>query len=122
MHEVSLCQNVIDMVGECAAREGIARVSCVRLEIGAAAAVEPDALTFCFPLLAAGTALEGAELVILTVPMRARCRACGTEYDPDSQITACPKCGAFGPELIAGREMRVASFDGKPDPSHGVAG
>jgi hydrogenase nickel incorporation protein HypA/HybF len=116
MHELSLCQNVIDIVNEAAAREGLVRVSRVRLEIGAGAAVEPDALEFCFPLLARDTRLEGAELVIEIVALRARCRSCGTEFAPDSQVAGCPQCGAFGPEFIAGREMRVASFDGSAKP------
>jgi hydrogenase nickel incorporation protein HypA/HybF len=121
MHEVSLCQNAIDLVAEYATREGIDHVSCVRLEIGAGAAVEVEAIRFCFPLLAEGTVLAGAELAIEVIPLRARCRSCGTEYEPEDLVAACPKCGAFGPEFLAGREMRVASFDGKPRHPPGAA-
>lgn len=113
MHELSLCQSIIDLVGECARREGMGRVSRVTVEIGAGAAVEVEALRFCFPVLAESTLMAGAEFDVRTIPLRARCRHCGTEYAPPGVVAPCPECGAFGPEFLAGREMRVASFDGE---------
>ena len=113
MHELTLSENIIDTVVECARRERIARVSRVVIEIGIAASVDPQALLFCFPITAAETVAAGAELVINRTALKARCNACQTEYAPENVIAACPACGSFARTILAGCEMRVVSFDGK---------
>lgn len=112
MHELALSQSIVDMIVECARREGIRRVTRVVVEVGAAAAVEPDALRFCFDVIAEETPVQGAELAIEVIALRARCRNCAHEYAPESQVSACPSCGSYAPELLAGRELRVKSFSG----------
>ena len=62
MHELGLTRNIVSIVCEHA---GTRRVRKVRLAIGPLACVEPQALTFCFDLVAEGTVLAGAALEIL---------------------------------------------------------
>jgi hydrogenase nickel incorporation protein HypA/HybF len=62
MHELALSQAIVDM---CAERAAGARVLRVTLEVGALAAVLPEALRFCFDVCARDTALEGAALEIV---------------------------------------------------------
>ncbi len=112
MHELALGQSIVDMIVECAQREGIGAVTRVVVEVGAATAVEPEALRFCFDVVAEQTALKGAELVVDTIAVRARCRRCAGEYAPETWTAPCPHCGGFDPELLAGRELRVKSFSG----------
>ena len=111
MHELALCESITDLVVDCARQEGVARVSRVVIEIGVAAPVDPEALSFCFPITAADTVAAGAELVINRVALRARCKSCRTETHPTRLISPCPACGSFGRTILAGREMRVVSFD-----------
>jgi hydrogenase nickel incorporation protein HypA/HybF len=113
MHELTLSASIIDTVVECARRERIVRVSRVVIEIGIAASVDPQALLFCFPITAAETVAADAELVINRTALKARCNACQAEYAPENVIAACPACGSFARTILAGREMRVVSFDGK---------
>ena len=77
MHELSLSESITELVVEYARREGVGRVSRVVLALGAAATVELEALKFCFPITTANTLAEGAELVIETIPLQARCRPAG---------------------------------------------
>ena len=112
MHELALSESIVSLVVECARREGIAHVSRVVVEIGAAAAVEPQALLFCFPITAAETVASDAELVIERTALLARCDACHTEYAPTTLAGCCPACGGFARRILAGREMRVVSFTG----------
>jgi hydrogenase nickel incorporation protein HypA/HybF len=64
MHEAGLAQQVIDTcTAELRARGGVA-ASCVGLRIGALAAVDPDALRFCFDALKRDTPLQTATLQI----------------------------------------------------------
>ncbi|HUN40454.1 MAG TPA: hydrogenase maturation nickel metallochaperone HypA [Acetobacteraceae bacterium] len=113
MHELALSQSVVDLVAEHAAREGLRKVTRVILEIGTAAAVEPQALCFCFDLVAADTVVHGAELAIETVALRARCQRCLCEFSPAALYECCPECGGFDRIWLAGREMRVKSFAGE---------
>ena len=113
MHELALAESITELVVDCARRERIARVSRVVVEVGVAAAVDPEALLFCFPITTAETVAAGAELVINRIALRVRCDSCRTEYAPEKLVATCPACGSFAREVLAGREMRVVSFDGE---------
>jgi hydrogenase nickel incorporation protein HypA/HybF len=113
MHELSISGSITDLVVDCAERENIARVSRVVVEIGTAAAVDPEALMFCFPITTADTVAAGAELVINRVELRTKCGTCGGVHSPATQISPCPTCGSFVSEILAGREMRVVSIEGE---------
>ena len=58
MHELTLSQSIVDLVVECARKEGVRAVTRVVVEVGIAAGVEPDAMQFCFGLVAADTVLQ----------------------------------------------------------------
>lgn len=113
MHELSLSESIIDLVVDRARVEHIARVSRVVVEIGVASAIDPQTLLFCFPITAAETLADGAELVIRDIPLQARCEACRMEFAPPTLISPCPSCGSFARHIVAGREMRVVSFEGE---------
>ena len=68
---------IIDRVVECVRNEGVDRVTHITIEVGNAAGVEPDALRFCFDIVARDTMVQGAELAVERIPLQARCRDCG---------------------------------------------
>ena len=113
MHELALSQSIVDLVVECARKEGVHAVTRVVVEVGVAAGVEPDALRFCFDIIAAETLVQGAELAIETITLQARCRKCACEFEPARLVSCCPHCGCYAPDLLRGRELRVKSFDGE---------
>jgi len=113
MHELSISGSITDLVVDCARREHIARVSRVVVEIGAAAAVDAEALMFCFPVTTMDTPAAGAELVINTIALQVRCETCGAVHSPETQVSPCPTCGSFAGQILAGREMRVVSIEGE---------
>jgi hydrogenase nickel incorporation protein HypA/HybF len=113
MHELALSESIVDLVANRARQEHIARVSRVVVEIGVAAPVELQALVFCFSVAAADTVAAGAELVVDRIGLQARCEDCGGQYAPETLFSPCPACGGFAREVLAGREMRVVSFEGE---------
>ncbi len=113
MHELALSQSIVNLACECGRREGLRSVTRVVVEVGVAAAVEPEALAFCFDVVAKDTMAHGAELVIERVALLAACRACGVEFAMPHLAAPCPQCGAYGAHLLRGRELRVKSFDGE---------
>jgi hydrogenase nickel incorporation protein HypA/HybF len=105
MHELAITQGVVDAVTE---RTGTTPVTSVRLRVGRLSGVVPDAMRFCFELVTAGTPLDGASLEIEQPEGRGRCRACGAEFALPDLILLCD-CGSADVEVLAGRELAVAS-------------
>ena len=105
MHELAITQGVVDAVTE---RTGAAPVTHVRLRVGRLAGVVPDAMRFCFDLVTAGTPLEGAVLEFERPEGRGRCRTCGDDFVLADLILLC-HCGSADVEVLAGRELAVAS-------------
>ena len=80
MHELAITQGIVEMIIE---RTDSARVTAVYLRIGKVSGVVPEAVRFCFDLVAAGSPVEGARLEIDEPPGRARCRSCGDAFAVD---------------------------------------
>lgn len=107
MHELAIAESVVEAVLD---RTGDTRVTCVRLTIGRLSGVVPDALTFCFELATAGTALEGSTLEIIQLSGQAHCRSCDSDFAKDDLILLC-QCGSADVEVVAGRELSVTSVE-----------
>jgi hydrogenase nickel incorporation protein HypA/HybF len=105
VHELAITEGLVDAVTE---RLPGARVTCVRLEIGALSGVVADSVRFCFDLVTAGTDLEGAKLEIFRLPGLCQCRACGHDFEPDGPFTLCP-CGSAEVTVLAGQDLKITS-------------
>ena len=105
MHELALTESVVDAVTQ---RLPGAKISCVRLDIGALSGVVADSVRFCFDLATEGTNLEGARLEITQTPGRCGCRDCGAEFEPEGGLMLCP-CGSADVAVLSGREFTIAS-------------
>lgn len=64
MHEAKLCLSLLDLAEQRAIDAGAVRILAVRLAVGEWSGVVPEALAAAFPLCAAGTCADGAELRI----------------------------------------------------------
>lgn len=111
MHEMSLAENVIELVEYRARREGCRRVKTVRLEIGKLSGVAPDAIRFCFDAVAGGTLAEGAVLDIVEQDGSAWCFDCGGTMPLAARGDPCPGCGGHRLRLDDGMAMRVKELE-----------
>jgi len=107
VHELGIVQQVVEI---CAAASGGARITRIVLEVGAFAAVLPDAMRFCFDAATEGTVAEGAVLDIVEIPGLGRCRACGREMEMDRPFVRCA-CGETDFEWLAGDELRIKAME-----------
>lgn len=107
MHEMALTRDLVSLIAEhCAGRQ----VTRVVLEVGKLSAVVPDAFRFCFELCAEGTPAEGAELEIVELAGRARCRDCTLEMQLDSIFDHC-SCGSLSLELLSGEQLQLREVE-----------
>ncbi|MCX7914912.1 MAG: hydrogenase maturation nickel metallochaperone HypA [Verrucomicrobiae bacterium] len=111
MHEMSIVAALIDEVRQHTSEHPGARVSVVRLRVGALRQVIPEWLQFCFVTATRDTELAGAELEIETVPARARCRHCQWTFAVEDSWFECPQCGSLGGELIQGNELELVALE-----------
>jgi hydrogenase nickel incorporation protein HypA/HybF len=112
MHEMSIAEGVLGIVEESARREGLQRVREVRLEIGQLAAVEIEALRFCFDAVVRGSVAEGAVLAIDEMPGTAWCFDCSETVPLAARVDPCPRCGKGRLQVNGGTEMRVKDLLG----------
>ena len=104
MHELSICQALIEQV-ETVAAQRRSRVRQVFLGIGPLAGVDAQLLKDAYPIACAGTAAEGSEINVEKTELRVRCRGCGAETTAMPNRLVCGACGDWHTELLTGDEL-----------------
>lgn len=93
-------------------------VERVHLQVGTFTCVEPEQMVFTWAAAVQGSWLDGAELVIETVPLVGRCVRCTATYSPSvEQAYRSPCCDQPMEEIVSGRELRIRSVDYQLPPS-----
>lgn len=105
MHELAVAQSVVDAV---LGRLPDARISCVALQVGKLSGIAPDALRFCFELVTADTALDGATLEISEPSGMAHCRDCEADFPLVGPILLCD-CGSADVRVVSGDQLLISS-------------
>jgi hydrogenase nickel incorporation protein HypA/HybF len=108
VHELSLCQAILDHVVERAEGRTVRRVE---VRIGHLRQVVPDSLLFSWEMLTEGTEYAASELVVEHVPAVVRCRGCGAETTLDWPVLACAACEGIDVDLRSGDELELAWID-----------
>ena len=112
MHELAIAQSIVEAVEAKASECNAAHVKTVRLKIGEASGVVANLLTFCFEMLASlDPTLEGAKLLIDTMPHRAYCRSCDLEFSVNNFVAQCPTCQERSNEIVTGTELQILEME-----------
>ncbi len=109
MHELAICQSIIDQVKNIALERNAQCVTSIIIAIGPLSGVEAQLLINAYPLASAGTVAEDAELVIEHLPIKVKCSQCGCESDASPNKLICKQCGDWRTTLISGDEMMLMS-------------
>jgi len=105
MHELSVCMSLLEQVAAIASERSAASVVKIELDIGPLSGVEAELLRNAYPIAAAGTIAEAAELVIHEANIVVRCSDCGAETAAVPNRLVCGACGDFRTQVISGDEM-----------------
>jgi len=106
MHELSLLENVREILEDHAQSQKFSKVSRVTLEIGKLSCIEPDALRFGFDVVMKGSLVEGAELMITELNGLGRCQQCGQNTVMEVLYDPCGHCGR-PLTVVQGMEMKI---------------
>jgi hydrogenase nickel incorporation protein HypA/HybF len=111
MHEMSLAENIVQIVEDTARSNGGARVSLVLLEVGQLAGVEIEALRFCFEAASRSSLAAGAALLIERPEGCAWCLPCATTVALASLADPCPHCGSHQLQVTGGTGLKVREIE-----------
>ena len=112
MHELSIVSSVVESVMDSLEKYPGARVTEVRLKVGALAAVVEDSLQFCYGIATEDTPLAGSRLVVNLLPVRVHCAACAADSDIESlQSFRCARCGEPAGDIRQGRELEIEAIE-----------
>ncbi len=111
MHELSVTENILEIVRRHAERASARRITRIHLVIGELSSIVDDSVQFYFDFLAQNTIAAGAELVFQRLPVTLQCGACEHRWQPDSADWTCPSCNAAQARIVAGREFYVDSIE-----------
>ncbi|GAB4268794.1 MAG: hydrogenase maturation nickel metallochaperone HypA [Methylomicrobium sp.] len=117
MHELSLCEDLLDQVKQLAESHRAQRVVGITVQIGVLSGVEPKLLASAFEINRIGTIAGNAQLTLETLPARVFCNECLHESEVPGNQLGCPLCGCLKTRLTTGDEMILArvEMDTLPD-------
>jgi hydrogenase nickel incorporation protein HypA/HybF len=110
MHELSLAQNIFEIVEEAVKANNASSVAQLVLDIGSLSGVEIYALETAIDSLKPGTILEKAELIINIIQAKVICLNCNQQFSPTDIVSPCPKCTDFNIKIIEGKELKIRSI------------
>ena len=107
MHELAITEGIINIINSEAEKSHFGRVEEITLAVGEFSGLVPECILEFFPIAAAGSIAEEAEIVINTIPAEFKCLDCGYEGDIDRKEACCPECRSLSVKMTKGREFYV---------------
>lgn len=109
VHELAICQALMDQVNAIAREHDAIGVSSVTVRVGPLSGVEPELLERAFEIARAGSVAGEASLVLETEPVRIHCHACGVEHRVVQNRLRCPDCPEAATTITSGDALTLAS-------------
>ncbi|WP_292993131.1 hydrogenase maturation nickel metallochaperone HypA [Nitrosomonas sp.] len=113
MHEMSLAENVMQLIEDAALEQQFTQVITVWLEIGQLACVEKESLRFYFDVVTQDSIAGQSKLEIIEIPGQALCNQCNQDILITAYHAACPHCGSYALQVTQGNEMRIKELEVK---------
>ncbi len=111
MHEMSICEGIVQILQDQAKQQQYQKVNIVYLELGKFSTVEIPALEFCFEVVCRNTLAQGARLEIEVLPGLAWCMNCSKSIEIEQRFDPCPDCDGFQLQSEGGDELRIKALD-----------
>jgi hydrogenase nickel incorporation protein HypA/HybF len=111
VHELAVCQGLVDEVVRVASAQGADEVQAVTVAVGVLAGVEPGLLERAFVIARAGTLAARARLQLQSLPARVACSDCGAEAEVAPNRLLCPGCGGWKVRVVGGDELLLTRVE-----------
>lgn len=107
MHELAVCQGLIDEIERVARAQHASTVHAVVVAVGALSGVEAGLLKAAFVIARAGTVAAQAQMRVETPPARVACDACFLCSEVPVNHLLCPGCGTWRVRVVGGEELTL---------------
>jgi hydrogenase nickel incorporation protein HypA/HybF len=111
MHEISLCESILELLQTQATLQNYSKVKVVYLEIGKLSSIEPEALRFGFDIVMKNSIADNARLDIIEIDASAWCFNCEQIIIIEQRYDPCPLCGAVKLDIKQGEQMRIKELE-----------
>lgn len=111
MHEMGIANSVLEAVRIEMTRNPGTYPCKVGVRIGELAAIDQDALRFCFEAMILDTDLALLELAIEFCPRRHHCLGCGHDFVVHDYDSRCPQCASLDTTCVSGDELELAYLE-----------
>ena len=112
MHEVSVALSLLDIIVSKCREEGYHSIDSVRIRVGKASGILPEAFTFALEVAKKDTIARDAEFVIEVVPLGGFCNGCGKDFEIDGNyVLECPLCASPSFKIRKGYELEIVDME-----------
>jgi hydrogenase nickel incorporation protein HypA/HybF len=111
MHELAVCQALVEQVEQLAREQKAQRVGLIEVAIGPLSGIEPQLLEQAYPFAVAGSLAEGAELRLQRAPVRVHCDQCQQDSEASANRLVCGHCGNWRTALVSGDELLLTRVE-----------
>jgi hydrogenase nickel incorporation protein HypA/HybF len=112
---MGIANSILEAVQKEVSRYPGTKAKKVAIRVGELAAIDEDALRFCFEVLARDTDLDGLRLEIDLCPRQHRCHDCDCTFIVRDYDFRCPKCQKIAAQCISGDELELAFVEVEED-------
>lgn len=112
MHEASIVLSLLDTLANRCEEEGYTSIESVRIKIGMASGIMPEAIVFAFEAAKQDTLARDAELFIEMVPLGGFCSDCRNDFQvSEAYVLTCPLCGSRSFRIEKGYELDISEME-----------
>jgi hydrogenase nickel incorporation protein HypA/HybF len=111
MHELSIAQNIVEIIQQRIPESEWKQVTTVRVKVGTVAGIVPDSLKFSFQAITAESALCNARLITERIPFRIHCRVCNTTTENEDGFAICGECESTDIQILSGTELHIVEIE-----------
>jgi len=113
MHEIRIAEDLSVIVLDAARKENLSKVTKVNISFGQMVQIVPDIFEFAFRETVRNSIAQDAETDIEIIPVKMKCKNCGSDFQVKETLFACNECNSTDLEIIQGKELFIKSIEGE---------
>lgn len=107
MHEVSICQSILNTLEAELEEEQFQNVREVHLKVGVLSCVEPKILSHVFKYMVEESPFHKCSLYTDLVEVLAACEHCNRNFKVENYRFVCPECDKPSSTILEGNELTI---------------
>jgi len=111
VHELAVTESILQISEKYAHESSAQKVTGINLVIGKLSSIVDDSVQFYWDIISKDSVCRGAILHFERRQAVLKCNQCSKEYQIDSSLQPCPRCGSPDITILAGEEFYVDSIE-----------